>query len=96
MVANNEVTPPTALQIPLLEPRIRRDDFGAAVLARREQEAVVVGRGLGGGGGPLRGWGERHDVGFVEGVGAGWEGGEWCCGGEEEVAAEAVVGVDCV
>ena len=35
-------------------------------------------------------------MGFVEGVGAGGEGGEGCCCCEEKVRAEAVVGVDCV
>ena len=51
--------------------------------------------GVGGGGGCGRG-GQRHDVCVVEGVLAGGEGGERCRGGEEQVAAEAVVGVDCV
>ena len=45
---------------------------------------------------PYRGgrlWGERHDVGFVEGILPCWERGEGRCCCEEEVAAEAVVGV---
>ena len=46
-------------------------------------------------GGRGRGWrGERHDVGLVEGMLARWQLGQLGAGREEQMCAEAVVGVD--
>jgi hypothetical protein len=98
LVAHGEATAATPLQIALLEALVARHHLGPGVQARRQQEpVVVVWRHLGGAAldrSRGRGW-ERHDAGAVCGVLAGRQGGEGGRGCEEEVRAEAVVGVDC-
>lgn len=102
LVPDDEVAPAAALEVAFLKTRVARYHLGLIVEAGAEEEAVVVcGREVGFiggatafGGGCSRWWRERHDVGLVAGVLPRGEGVEGCRGCEEEVRAEAVVGVN--
>lgn len=102
LVPDDEIAAPAPLEVALLKAGVARHHGRRVLEARAEQKAVVVrgrGDGLVGGAPHLgcgsRWWWQRHDVCGVGRVVAGGEGVEGRGGGEEEVRAEAVVGVDC-
>lgn len=91
LIPHHQPAPSTPLQISFLKPIIACYDLRGGFDGSAEQEAVVIGlrcrcgvRGASAGGGRWW-WGQRHDVCFVEGVGAAGEGGERGCRCEEEV-----------
>lgn len=90
LVAHGEVAAAAALQVALLEAVVAGHDLGGALLVGGQEEPVVAVRfGL------VRGR-ERHDVSLVLRVLPCGKSGQRCGRCKEKVAAQAVVGVDCV